>query len=64
LKKLHEASMPYAFYDSDVRVPPPACHPGTRRDFIDKISDWGSDTSQDTKRMFWMYGPGGLGKQL
>ncbi|KAF9447121.1 hypothetical protein P691DRAFT_802941 [Macrolepiota fuliginosa MF-IS2] len=62
LKKLLNASMPDAFYDSSARDPPPSCHPGTRFDFIDAITGWGLGASQQTERILWMYGPAGVGK--
>ncbi|KAF9445229.1 hypothetical protein P691DRAFT_785506 [Macrolepiota fuliginosa MF-IS2] len=62
LKMLLKASMPDAFHDSSARDPPPSCHPGTRHDFIDRITSWGLGTSQHSEPMLWMYGPAGVGK--
>lgn len=54
--------MPDAFHDSSARYPPPHCHPGTRQDFIEQITDWGIGSSHDPKRILWMWGPAGVGK--
>ncbi|KAF9441681.1 hypothetical protein P691DRAFT_766009 [Macrolepiota fuliginosa MF-IS2] len=62
LKTLLSASMPDAFHDSSARDPPPSCHPGTRYNFIDAITNWGLGTSQHIEPMLWMHGPAGVGK--
>ncbi len=53
--------MPEAFHDSGARDPP-RCHPGTRLDYIDNISAWGSGTSCHAEHILWVRGPTGVGK--
>ncbi|KAF9444171.1 hypothetical protein P691DRAFT_763626 [Macrolepiota fuliginosa MF-IS2] len=59
LERLLERSMPDAFHDSSARWPPPLCHPGTRQDYIKKVTGWGIGADQ---WIFWMHGPAGVGK--
>lgn len=62
IKDLLKASLPESFYDSSARDPSPHCHPGTRQNFIDKITSWGSGGPRHPERILWMQGPAGVGK--
>ncbi len=57
-----KASLPEAFHDSFARDPSPHCHPGTRQNFIDKITGWGSGDPDAPEPILWMQGPPGVGK--
>ncbi|KAK7450646.1 hypothetical protein VKT23_012957 [Stygiomarasmius scandens] len=73
LQRLYElVSQVGALHDAAVRFPPPKCHPGTREEVLQSISDWaianslnkarkrGLDT--DSPPFYWLYGPAGAGK--
>ncbi|KAF9450119.1 hypothetical protein P691DRAFT_701940 [Macrolepiota fuliginosa MF-IS2] len=60
LELLLEKSMRDAFHDSSARWPPPLCHPGTRQDYIEKLTGWGIGALG--QQIFWMHGPAGVGK--
>ncbi|KAF5346264.1 hypothetical protein D9756_011268 [Leucocoprinus leucothites] len=62
LKELFKYSMPDAFHDSGARYPPPKCHLGTRKDYIDLITDWALGKSDRKEPILWMRGPFGIGK--
>ncbi|KAF5359852.1 hypothetical protein D9756_002926 [Leucocoprinus leucothites] len=62
LRELLAHSIPSATHDSSERYPPPLCHPGTREDFINLLTEWGRNTSQDHPHLAWMKGPAGVGK--
>ena len=50
-----------AAYDSRERDPAPRCHPGTRKEVLDKIETWVKAGSEGT-RILWLHGPAGAGK--
>ncbi|ESK90285.1 nacht and wd40 domain-containing protein [Moniliophthora roreri MCA 2997] len=52
---------PNACYDSEQRFPPPNCHPGTRTQILEELSQWIED-DQKTTRVFWVHGSVGVGK--
>ncbi|KAJ3552662.1 hypothetical protein NP233_g12829 [Leucocoprinus birnbaumii] len=54
--------MPDAFHDSAARYPPPKCHPGTRKIYIDQIMDWALGKSEHKEPVLWIRGPFGVGK--
>ncbi|KAJ3555259.1 hypothetical protein NP233_g12251 [Leucocoprinus birnbaumii] len=62
LKKLLKHSMPDAFHDSAVRYPPPKCHLGTRKEYIQEITNWALGESEHKEPVLWMRGPFGIGK--
>ncbi|KAF5359853.1 hypothetical protein D9756_002921 [Leucocoprinus leucothites] len=62
LRELLAHSIPSATHDSSERYPPPLCHPGTREDFINLLTEWGRNASQGHPRLAWMKGPAGVGK--
>ncbi|KAJ3560964.1 hypothetical protein NP233_g10493 [Leucocoprinus birnbaumii] len=62
LDKLLRNSMPDAFRDSAARHPPPKCHLGTRKEYINQITDWALGESERKEPVLWMRGPFGVGK--
>lgn len=62
LQLLLRESIPEAFHDSSARHSPPRCHPGTRKDFVDKITSWGLGSLHHDKHILWMQSPAGAGK--
>ncbi|KAJ3558808.1 hypothetical protein NP233_g11425 [Leucocoprinus birnbaumii] len=62
LKTILEHSMPDAFHDSAARYPPPKCHFGTRKDYINQITDWALGQSEHKEHVLWLRGPFGIGK--
>ncbi|EEB99368.1 hypothetical protein MPER_00966, partial [Moniliophthora perniciosa FA553] len=50
-----------ACYNSEQRYPPPNCHLGTRTEVLVKLSKWIEGHSHNT-RIYWVYGPAGVGK--
>jgi len=50
-----------AAYNSQERSPPPRCHPGTRKEVLEKIDAWVNSGAQD-RRVLWLHGPAGAGK--
>lgn len=60
---LREATNPGAAHDSSARHPPPQCHPGTREQYIQDISQWAHTTAGfSPSPIYWMKGPAGVGK--
>ncbi|KAK7049345.1 hypothetical protein VNI00_005946 [Paramarasmius palmivorus] len=59
---LHHAA-PNAMHNSEIRHPPPKCHPDTRLEVLEKLSAWirRKDRSKHS-RVFWVYGTVGVGK--
>ncbi|EEB89972.1 hypothetical protein MPER_11880 [Moniliophthora perniciosa FA553] len=49
-----------ASHNSEIRYPPPQCHPETRREVLNLLTDWIHDDSSDS--VMWLYGPAGAGK--
>ncbi|ESK83762.1 nwd2 [Moniliophthora roreri MCA 2997] len=49
-----------ASHDSEIRYPPPQCHPKTRRDVLKLLLDWIRGDSSHS--IMWLYGPAGAGK--
>ncbi|KAF5347618.1 hypothetical protein D9756_010660 [Leucocoprinus leucothites] len=62
LERLLKHSMPDAFYNSSARYPPPKCHFGTRKDYIDLVTKWALGESDRKEPILWMRGPFGVGK--
>ncbi|KAJ3569386.1 hypothetical protein NP233_g5087 [Leucocoprinus birnbaumii] len=62
LKLLLKHSMPNAFHDSAARYPPPKCHLGTRKEYINQITGWVLGESECKEPILWMRGPFGIGK--
>jgi len=50
-----------AAYDSQERDPAPRCHPGTRRNALERIETWVEAGSGGTS-ILWLHGPAGAGK--
>ena len=50
-----------AAYNSQERSPPPRCHPGTRKEVLEKIDSWANAGVQGSQ-VFWLHGPAGGGK--
>jgi hypothetical protein len=48
-------------FDSDLRDPPPRCHPGTRLELLETIIQW-FDNPEREQRSLWMKGPAAVGK--
>ncbi|KAF9441323.1 hypothetical protein P691DRAFT_766430 [Macrolepiota fuliginosa MF-IS2] len=61
---LLQASNPDAAHDSSARDYAPRCHPGTHKQYIKDIVDWGAPTvgANDPLPLFWMKGLAGVGK--
>ncbi|KAF5363893.1 hypothetical protein D9756_000215 [Leucocoprinus leucothites] len=64
LQALLNAAVPEAFHDSSARYPPPRCHHGTREQYIEMLTGFGSGTSarSEPEKILWLYGPAGVGK--
>ncbi|KAJ3559593.1 hypothetical protein NP233_g11228 [Leucocoprinus birnbaumii] len=56
LEMLLSHSMPDAFHDSLARHPPPKCHPGTQKEYIDRIIQWALGESDHEKPVLWLHG--------
>ena len=50
-----------ATHDNNDIIDPPRCHPGTRISFLNRLSDWVTDTSSPVY-ITWLHGPAGAGK--
>ncbi|KAI3609885.1 nwd2 [Moniliophthora roreri] len=50
-----------ATHNSEMRYPPPKCHPGTRQEVLKMIHRWVYSPAW-SDRIFWLYGPAGAGK--
>ncbi|EEB92087.1 hypothetical protein MPER_09456, partial [Moniliophthora perniciosa FA553] len=50
-----------ASHDSEVRYPPPQCHPDTRQEVLTILRKWIYNPSPEDQ-CFWLYGPAGAGK--
>ena len=61
LDKLQPFISDGAFHDSKARFPPPRCHPGTRVEVLNMITEWIRDPDP-CQRIFWLNGPAGAGK--
>ncbi len=61
LDKLQQFISDGAFHDAKARFPPPRCHPGTRVEVLNTITDWIHDPDP-CQRIFWLNGPAGAGK--
>ncbi|KAF9449306.1 hypothetical protein P691DRAFT_728095 [Macrolepiota fuliginosa MF-IS2] len=59
---LLEKSIPGASLDSSARYPPPRCHPGTRAEYIEKLTMWGRNANSHPERIAWMMGLAAVGK--
>ncbi|KAF9441898.1 hypothetical protein P691DRAFT_790486 [Macrolepiota fuliginosa MF-IS2] len=59
-----EASNPNATHDSSACDYAPQCHPGTHKQYIKDIVDWGAPTvgANDPLPLLWMRGLAGIGK--
>ncbi|KAG6808113.1 hypothetical protein H0H92_005341 [Tricholoma furcatifolium] len=66
LKALLNSSSPSAAFNSRQCSPPPRCYPGTRKEILEKITDWvnlGISAEQPMRnRILWVHGPAGSGK--
>ncbi|KAF9444141.1 hypothetical protein P691DRAFT_807851 [Macrolepiota fuliginosa MF-IS2] len=62
LRILLAASTPEASHDSSARYPPPRCHPGTRTEYIQRLTQWGLNVDNHTDSIVWVKGPAGTGK--
>ncbi|KAF5361393.1 hypothetical protein D9758_006272 [Tetrapyrgos nigripes] len=51
-----------AFHDSEIRYPPPKCHPETRKAVLSDISSWILGDARVGARVHWLYGPAGAGR--
>ncbi|KAK7056104.1 hypothetical protein R3P38DRAFT_2601142 [Favolaschia claudopus] len=60
LRILYGASANEATHDSAHSYTHPPCHPNTRMEILDRLSDWSQDNS--SSQILWMYGPAGTGK--
>ncbi len=61
LRYLLHPSYPEASHDSSSH--PASCFPGTRRQYIEDITDWAlALTTERAFRLLWMEGPAGVGK--
>ncbi|EEB96115.1 hypothetical protein MPER_04805, partial [Moniliophthora perniciosa FA553] len=49
-----------AGHDSEMRYPPPKCHPNTRQKTLTTLHEWVKN--KDSAPVFWLYGPAGAGK--
>ncbi|KAF9463708.1 hypothetical protein BDZ94DRAFT_598692 [Collybia nuda] len=56
---LLDASSMDATFDSQARNPPPQCHPSTRKDLLDFISNW---VEAGDENILFLDGPAGAGK--
>ncbi|KAF8079353.1 hypothetical protein FPV67DRAFT_113445 [Lyophyllum atratum] len=54
---------PGAAYNSQEREPPARCHPGTRKDVLEKMMGWVGEAKRDWRNgVLWLHGPVGAGK--
>ncbi|KAJ7910452.1 hypothetical protein B0H13DRAFT_1615605 [Mycena leptocephala] len=58
---LHSAVALEALYDSAESFPQPKCHPETRKELLDKLYRWATN-SNSTDSIYWLHGPAGAGK--
>lgn len=58
---LQHRVIPGIQFDSQGRIPPPKCHPGTRIDLLKTMAVW-RDDAQRAGNIFWGIGPAGCGK--
>ncbi|KAK7029670.1 hypothetical protein VNI00_014368 [Paramarasmius palmivorus] len=52
---------PNACHNAEQRCPPPRCHPGTRADTLHALRTRLAGQSRSS-RVYWLYGPAGVGK--
>jgi len=52
-----------AAYNSQERHPAPRCHPGTRKEVLEKIGAWVNAGTGGTN-ILWLHGPAGAGKSV
>ncbi|ESK90531.1 nwd2 [Moniliophthora roreri MCA 2997] len=50
-----------ATHNSEIRQPPPKCHPDTRQEVLVVLHDW-IYSPWHSEPVFWLYGPAGAGK--
>ncbi|KIL65425.1 hypothetical protein M378DRAFT_51360, partial [Amanita muscaria Koide BX008] len=50
-----------ALHDSSTQDPERCCHPGTRKDVLNKMRTW-TDDPNAPERILWLHGPAGVGK--
>ncbi|KAJ3517832.1 hypothetical protein NLJ89_g256 [Agrocybe chaxingu] len=64
-KELYETFKPHiaanATFDSNDRVDPPRCHPGTRKVLLENLRKWALN-SNSSHPVLWFFGPAGSGK--
>ncbi|KAJ7852761.1 hypothetical protein B0H13DRAFT_1484916, partial [Mycena leptocephala] len=58
---LRDVSASDAFHDAAERYPLPKCHPDTRTEMLEKLSNW-SSKDEPNSRVLWLFGPAGAGK--
>ncbi|KAJ7289437.1 hypothetical protein C8J57DRAFT_431982 [Mycena rebaudengoi] len=51
-----------ALHDSGERFTEPACHPGTRREILNELSNWSHDIFPGATPLLWLHGSAGAGK--
>ncbi|KAF5350478.1 hypothetical protein D9756_008607 [Leucocoprinus leucothites] len=62
IDKLYQYCTPDAAHDSYARRSRTCCFEGTRTMYIQGITDWGTSSDESRPRLFWMWGPAGVGK--
>ncbi|KAF8069270.1 hypothetical protein FPV67DRAFT_1116028 [Lyophyllum atratum] len=63
LLPLFNVTSPGAAFNSHERYPPAKCHPGTRANLIEEVTQWiDRETSGKDDRVLWLQGPAGAGK--
>ncbi|KAJ7196366.1 hypothetical protein GGX14DRAFT_376192, partial [Mycena pura] len=58
---LHRAVALAALHDAAESYPQPRCHPETRKELLEKLRRWCTDSSDDPP-ILWLHGPAGAGK--
>ncbi|KAJ7637486.1 hypothetical protein B0H17DRAFT_496110 [Mycena rosella] len=58
---LHRAVALAALHDSAESYPQPRCHPETRKDLLEQLWTWCTDSSVESP-ILWLHGPAGAGK--
>ncbi|KAJ7819858.1 hypothetical protein B0H14DRAFT_2835483 [Mycena olivaceomarginata] len=61
LHMLHRAVALEALYDAAESFPQPRCHPETRKDLLNNLYGWATDSHPD-RSIMWLHGPAGAGK--
>ncbi|KAJ7626975.1 hypothetical protein FB45DRAFT_57017 [Roridomyces roridus] len=61
LQILYRATASDASHEAGERFPPPQCHPQTRIEILQQLSEWAA-TDDPSTRVLWLHGPAGAGK--